>query len=307
MKTTFKVFTLLTLSLFIDNKVNAQESSTNSEEEEQTSAKIEFVGNANIQKSLTNGDDIPANTGIGVIYTENLNKRFKALHSIEIELNINIASTVDTLKTKYDTNNNVINKSEFGNSILLPSNSGQAFGFRFKGYLTRKSDETNDSSANDNNESGEWFRDESPLPILGIISGFNVNFNGANRNWYDKNTNNTIKVSNLSFYAGLFHEFVTRVPSIREKYSITFGVGLTGRLIGGDLASDDNRELRKIFLGSDRTSFLGFEANLGMRLKNIRAEIRLPLLSQKDKISGLSGIQPNTFIGFVGGFSLELN
>jgi len=134
----------------------------------QTNTTLEFVGNANIQKSLSNSDEIPTITGIGVIYREYLYERSKALHSIEIELTLNIAFTVDTLKTVYDASNNVTNKSEFGNSILLPSNSG-----------------------------------------LGTVT--------------------------------------------------------TGKLI----TQEENSELRRTFLGSDRTSFLGFKANLGLRLRNI--------------------------------------
>jgi hypothetical protein len=284
----------------------------------QTNPALEFVGNANIQKSLTNGDEIPANTGIGVIYRENLHERFKALHSIEIELSINIASTVDTLETVYDTSNNVTNKSAFGNSILLPSNSGQAFGFRIIGYLTQKTDSYVAAAAPAAGgapavpaaaapAAKPWLRDQSPLPLYGFISGFNINFNGSNRNWYDSDSDRSLKVSNLSMYAGLFHEFVKRDPKIREKYSITLGAGITGKLIGGDIAQEENSELRKTFLGSTRTSFLGFETNLGLRLKNIKAEVHIPFFRNKDKIPGLSGVQPTTFIGFVGGFSLDLN
>jgi hypothetical protein len=266
-----------------------------------TDATIEFVGDANIQKSLSSGDGIPANTGLGVIYKETLPKRYKWLYSIEMGLTINVASTADSLKTSY-TSNTVNNKSDFGNSILLPLNSGQAFNFSFKGYFTKP------DTANHN---CKWSRTPSssdvplPIPILNIISGMYVNFAGSNRNWSDSLSKTTVKASNVSTQVGIFHEFID--PKDRENYSLTLGIGYSARWLLGDVAEEQYSSLRQNILGTTKTGFNGWEVILAFRLKNIQAEVHVPFLSQKNGIPGLSGVQPNTFIGFSGGFPLKLN
>jgi hypothetical protein len=279
-----------------------------------TNPQLQFVGNANVQKSLTNGEDIPANTGIGVIYREDLGAEYMWLHDIEISLTINIASTVDTLKTKYDqTNYHIKNVSDFGNSVLLPSNSGQAFGFSFKCYVTKR-----DSVTTNGVIYRDWYRGRSAMAVVRIISGFCITFNGSNRYWtkgeipdsisgVTSEKERTVKVANLALYAGIFHEFIARRQNIRDNYSITVGAGFSGRWIAGDISAESNDIFRKSIIGTDKTAFMGGEINVGMRLKNIKAEVRMPFLFCKDKVPGLTGVQPNTFIGFMGGFSLELN
>lgn len=249
---------------------------------------IQFVGSGNIQKSLNSGEEIPANTGIGVIYRETLHGKetLKWLYNFELALNINIASTVDTLKPEFNEKKEIINQRDFGNSILLPSNSGQSFNLSFKGYFSNKDTQH-----------------PAPKPILSLISGFYVNLTGANRNWaYDSTY---ARASVISFQAGIFHDFVDR-DQRQHGYSITMGLGYTGRFLMGDVAHSRNMDVRKSLLGTTSTSFHGVEFSLAITLKNIRASVRIPYLYAKDEVPGLSGVQPNTIIGFVGGFSLEL-
>lgn len=268
-----------------------------------TSPTIEFVGQGNIQPSISNGSKIPATTGIGVIYTENLGTSFTWLHNIRLEFSLNVASTVDTIKSINDANNRVTNIRDFGNSILIPLSSGQAYSFNFIGYVTRKGDDP------------MWRRNKKPLPVLwGLVSGFNVSFVGSNRNWeydstYTVNNNNTtaqklVKTSMISLYAGLFHEFIPFED--RPNNSITIGLGYSGRFIAGDIAQTTESNLRNKLLGSTTNSFNGYEISLGIRFSNIKAEVRVPFMPRIDSIPGLSGVQPNTFIAFSGGFPIDL-
>jgi hypothetical protein len=265
-------------------------------------ASIEFVGQGDIQQSITSGAKIAANTGIGIIYRENSNIRYKWLHNIELDLSINVASSADTIKSIIK-NDVVTNKSDFGNSVLLPLNSGQAFSFAFTGFLTNKG-----------GESGNFYRNDSPTPLIGFISGFKVSISGSNRNWeYDSVSNHNlhstlIKASLLSTYVGLFYDFFRPGPdnNYGANYSVTIGAGYTGRFILGDVAQGTQAAYRNELLGSTQNSFNGCEVSLGLRFYNIKAEVHIPFLSRKDNVSGLSGSQLTTYIGFSGGFPLDL-
>ncbi|HWD90636.1 MAG TPA: putative Ig domain-containing protein [Mucilaginibacter sp.] len=271
-------------------------------------ATIEFVGQGDIQQSLSSGAKIPANTGIGVIYRENSNSHYGILHNIEVEFSVNVASTVDTVKATKDASFNVSNKSAFGNSVLLPLNSGQAFSFGFTGYLTDKG-----------GPYGNYYRNDAAKPLWGFLSGFKVNIAGSNRNWEsdstttnpDKSTTTIptlVKASLLSTYVGVFYEFITPTAdnNFGQNASVTLGAGYTGRWILGDVEQNAQTILRQRLLGSNVNSFNGVEFQLGLRFYNIKAEVHIPILFSKANIPGLTGVQPTTFIGFSGGFPIDL-
>ncbi len=282
--------TIITSSLILLGSIcRAQIGGTNSIYSDSITT-IQFVGSGNIQKAINNSNgEIPANTGIGVIYREKIDdgSRLLWLYNFELSLNINIASTVDTIKPEYDVNGRMTNKHDFGNSLLLPSNSGQSFNVSFKGYFDGKKDGIN-----------------APVPFFEMLSGFYVNFAGANRNW--ASDERYVKASVLSLQAGVFHDFVGRRHR-NQGYSICIGLGYTGRFLLGDIAHEDNDDLRESLLGTRALSLHGAEFMLAIQLKNIRASVRIPYLYSSREVPGLSGIQPNTFIGFTGGFTLALN
>jgi hypothetical protein len=273
---------------------------------------IEFVGQGDIQQSLNTGAKIGANTGIGIIFRQNSSRRYGILHNIEVELSVNVASTADTIKSTYETDpktNMVTNKSDFGNSVLLPSNSGQAFSFSFTGYLTEKG-----------GPNGNYQRNAAPIPLGGVLSGFKVAFAGSNRYWdsvgYSDNsatppvrttTDNLVKASLVSAYLGIFHEFfpLNKDTQYGRNGSITLGLGYTARWILGDAAQPTEDSLRTKLLGSLTKTFYGPEISLGLRFYNIKAEVHIPFL-RKNNIPGLSGTQLTTFIGFSGGFPIDL-
>jgi hypothetical protein len=270
-------------------------------------ATISFVGQGDLQQSLNSGQKIAANTGIGVIFRQSSNTHFGILHDIEVELSLNIASTVDTIKSINQGSLNssvqtVTNKQDFGNSVLLPLNSGQALSFNFKGYFTRRGGET-----------GNFRRNESPKPLGGVLSGFNISLNGSNRNWQYVDTiaatkPTLVKASLLSLYIGPFYEFYA--PSSGTDYnrdiSITLGAGYSGRWILGDVQQGSQADFRTKMLGTTKNSFNGGEVIIALRFYGIKAEAHLPFFSNKTSVPGLTGSHLTTFIGFTGGFPIAL-
>ena len=273
----------------------------------QTPATITFVGQGDLQQSLNNGAKIAANTGIGVIFRQNSNKHFGILHDIEVELSLNVASTVDTLKSINKGSlgssvQTVTNKQDFGNSVLLPLNSGQALSFNFKGYFTRRGGAT-----------GNFRRNESPKPLGGFLSGFNISLNGSNRNWQYVDTikgvsPTMVKTSLLSLYIGPFYEFYASTSSTgyNRDISITLGAGYSARWILGDVQQSNQADFRTKLLGTTKNSFNGTEVVLALRFYGIKAEAHLPFFSNKTSVSGSTGTHLTTLIGFSGGFPIDL-
>lgn len=257
---------------------------------------IDFVGSGDIQKSASNGNDINANTGIGVIF-ERYNSMYKPLQSFELEATLNIASTSDSVKALL--NNNVIqNSRDFGTYIINPISTKQSIYINSNLYF---------GAADDEKMLGFIARH--------IVNGVNVRLVTSNSVWeYDSTTSN---LGALAFRAGVFHEFIPdnyRVGKVgsddegRSKYSIYLGINYSYRGILGDILSEQNTEFRQSILGSEQTKFKGFELNFGFRLNNLRAEFQMPILNiENNSIDGLTNAQFLFSIKFVGGFSLKLD
>lgn len=244
---------------------------------------IEFFGKGDIQKTLGEGSTIPANTGIGVYYTEWFEKPilFNSVYRIELEASINVASTVDTLTAEYNTNNEITNASEFGSSVLTPLNSGQAVRIYLKGM----------------------FADQ----LFGFITGFRLKYIGSNRNWKALDANDefkSIQATISSFRGGIFHEFLA--PQLRDEYSINVGIFAAYNSIKGDIGLKQNKEILKKILDTSRRSYFGPEFALEIKLKNLRAEFAYSWLQPSVEIPGLSSGRLVTTISFVGGFGLKL-
>lgn len=246
---------------------------------------ITFVGSGNIQKSFEKGDELPATTGLGVSaikYFPHLsNKTFAGFYRVDIEATINIASTLDTLSSASTIQSNgdirASDMSLFGNSILTPLNAGEAASLDIRAY-NRKS-------------------------YLGFISGFRVYNVSSNRNWQVGDT--LIQATTNMFRLGAFHEFVDFEN--RDDYSITLGIAWAYNSVRGDVGLDSNSELRKVFLGTDQYKFSGMEFQMGLRLKNIRADFAYVRFNKNlADVPGLTGNRLVTTIRFVGGFGLEL-
>jgi hypothetical protein len=255
---------------------------------------VDFVGSGDIQKSVSEGKDINANTGLGIIF-ERFSGIEKIIQSFELEGTINIATTADTIKSKID-NNVLQNGRNFGTYILNPISARQSL------YI------------NSNIYFGYPKKDQDKLTIYGrvakTISGINVRVISSNNIWQYDNVTKNLGV--LAFRVGVFHEFIPDNYRLskenRSKNSLFIGLNYAYRGVFGDISSTKEDELRTKILGSSQTAFHGIEANFGFRLNNLRAEFQMPILKPSDKsIDGLTNTQFQFSIKFVGGFALKIN
>lgn len=258
---------------------------------------VDFVGSGDIQKSLSEGKDINANTGLGIIF-ERFNgdwdgEKFilnKILQSYEIEATINIATTADTINSTVQ-NSILQNRRSYGSYVLNPVSAKQSLYINsnfFFGYP----------------EGNPGF-----AKLAHYISGFNFRIISSNSVWQYDTTSTNLGV--LALRAGIFHEFFPDNYRLtkegRSRYALFLGLNYTFRGIFGDISAAKNDELRLKILGSSQTKFSGLEANFGFRLNNIRAEFQMPVLSNKAaSIEGLTNSQFLFSIRFVGGFALKL-
>jgi len=260
---------------------------------------LDFVGSGDIQKSISEGKDINANTGIGIFYERYNGSDEKIIQSFELEATINIASTADSLSAQIK-NSSLQNQRIFGTYVLNPISTLQSININSNIYFGYPK--------NDNGYT-IWGK------IAHAVSGANVRVISSNNVWRYNNTAANLGV--ISVRGGIFHEFVPdnfRLnQDMRSRYSIFFGINYTYRRIIGDLSSRANTDLRRDFLGQDEVKFKGIELNFGFRLNNLRAEFQMPnLVGQRDKgspklVDGLTNRQFLFSIKFIGGFSLKLD
>jgi len=251
---------------------------------------VKFVGNGNTQGIFQEGYEIPLSTGMGVNVSKAFNNNPSAFHrmtflgfyQIKLEASINVASTEDELLADslilYDSKQIVNNQSKFGKDILTPLNSGQAANIQFRGY----------------------FRNS----FLGVLSGVQVKYAGANRKW-GLNADSIFQATTNATRVGVFHEFVP--AKHREKYSISLVASYAFNSISGDITVKRNDEVRSLFLNTKTTSFHGLEAALELRLMNIRTEFAYVWLYPNSMaVPGLTNGRLVTTIGFTGGFGLNM-
>lgn len=248
----------------------------------QDSTLIRFVGSGDIQRSVSDGENITANTGIGVsLYrTWGEDGDTKMFKFIEVDLSINVASTADTFATQINEADMTPNRRALGSFILLPINARQATSFTFDGYFKSK---------------------VKKRKIR--LDGVHFKFVGANRVWSLGDQNSTVTA--LSFRLGLFYDFLPDDIKHPNEYAIKVGVNYTHRAIMGDLAFKEQDDFRKQLLGTTKQHFGGFEITFGIKLKNIKAEASIPMLLGPE-VQGLARTQFVTSINFVGGFPLQI-
>lgn len=263
---------------------------------------IDFVGTGDIQKSISNGDEVNSNTGIGFLFERYFIDSGQTKHghnrnyiqSLELEGIINIASTADSLILDR-RNGAIINRRNFGTYVLNPISAKQSLFVNSNIYFGFP-DETK----------SKWF-----AKFSSIISGINIRATASNNVWkYNDSTSRNLGA--IAFRCGVFHEVlpdnIRLSDQKRNKYSIFVGLNYSYRGIFGDITSDSNDVIRTDVLGASQTSFSGIEANFGFRLNNIRAEFQMPVLKKREaaSIDGLTDTQFIFSIKFIGGFALKL-
>lgn len=269
---------------------------------------IDFVGTGDIQKTISEGQDIQANTGIGIVYERVNDKEDRFFQSLELDAFINIFTTADTLIGGF-TNSQLDNRRSFSSYLLNPISSRQSTYINANYYFgyPRKIESAVDIME-EKPKNFTWFG-----KMANYISGVNARFIASNSTW-QYNSDTIRNIAALYARLGVFHEILPDnyrydESTGRTKYSCYIGVNYSFRGMFGDLSSAENELIREKFLGSKRKAFGGTELNFGFRLNNLRAEFQMPILPGKGNkaIEGLTNTQFLFSIKFVGGFGLKLN
>ena len=245
---------------------------------------LNFVGDANVQNSLSSGSELTANTGIGLVMDRFWLGNRNLFRQFTVSMTINVASTADSIMAEVSGNNEVLNQRDFGTYLLIPNSSKQSA--NLKGNL--------------------YFNDfgEEALKVTKFVSGINFDLVGSNSNWVFKDQN--LNLAALALKIGIFHEFIPDKIRFNDGYSIIVGANYSSRYILGDLNFDQFSESKKSLINTDKSSFHGIEFTAKFKFRNIVAQVTLPFLAG-DEVPGLTRSQFVTSIGFVGGFPLKLS
>ncbi len=244
---------------------------------------LQFFGEGNIQKSLNSGEELPANTGLGIYYRKKVATPFLGMDDLRVAMSINVASSTDTIVGVVGPDGTAINVREFGSYVLLPGNSKQGASLDVRGYFKK---------------------DHKLRPHFG---GLNFNFIASNRTF--RFGQEEINASVVGCSAGVFHDFtIDSNETDNLDYAILLEMNLLFRGIYGDLGQrgSDRDEARNRIFGTTKVPYLGGELKAGFKLNNILAELSLPFLfaSEENEVPGLTNIQFITTIKFVGGFPI---
>jgi len=251
----------------------------------QDSVSVEFVGNTEIQKAISSNTEIPANAGIGVRFTKKYGSPTSILgiDKLELDLSVSVASNVDTIKAIVNTNNEITNVNAFGNSILMPLNSGQSVMLNIRTFMNNR---------------------KTRNTVIFQNWGIQGYAGASNRVWNYQNDSQD--VSTIAINVGLFTELMPF--NNMDEFSISGGLDIATRWIFGNAGHDYATDFRKSIIGTDKIFFLGFEPNLTIRLRDIKASATLPILFsfENNDVPGLTKGQFMTMIRFTGGFPLSL-
>ena len=258
---------------------------------------IGIIGGADIQKIIGKSEDnIPANLSLGIVYKQlfSNDNDLKLLSDIYTQTYINLSQTYDTIKAEYAANGSISNLSQYGDFLLLPTNSKYSASAYFTGYFYRNSRKLNNSK----------------IGLYDIIFGTFNGIHGEAAAGQKVFTFDSINYSTvgLSLRLGLFHEFIPKDIRLKKNYSIIFGVDFSQRHIFGDLGQNVNDEFRKTNLGTDKKSFFGVEPYLNFRFENLFIEVTVPNLWQKhnEDIPGLTMTRFILKVKFVGSLPLSI-
>jgi hypothetical protein len=245
---------------------------------------LTFFGDGNLQKTIQSNDELAATTGVGVhidkYFRQLPGQKFGPWYRAELMAQINVASSIDTIKAEYkEVNGNKVmtNISSFGNSILTPLNSGQAVDLKLR-LFNKKT-------------------------IGGVISGFEIHYIGSNRNWkLNEDVFGQINTNLARIIA--FHDLIPYAK--RNNYAVMLRAGYAANWVRGDLGSRDMTPTRKQFVDTGRRTFHGVEFGLGLQLRNILADFAYTILPSSKDVPGLTGSRLVMTIKFVGGFKIAL-
>ncbi len=260
---------------------NDEKDKVRSEDPLKSIFEITFVGEGNLQSSLTSGSKLSPNTGLGVVLNRFWFEDKVKIRQFNLGLSISVANTFDTISAKLD-NNLISNQRDFGSFLLIPTNNKQSAILSSSVYFNRFNSK-----------------------LAKVFSGASFTFLGARSLW---NINNTdYHMAAVQWKLGVFHDFVPDKYRYHNGYSIIVGGNFGGRYLLGDINYNSNEDKRMEFINSKKKSFFAFELYAQIKIRNIIAEVNLPLFLGDEEVPGLTKSQFFTTIRFIGGFPLKIN
>lgn len=241
-------------------------------------------GFGNLQPNLLNNARGPdGNIALGVSFNRRWKDSWSILNvkSLYFKVNLNIASSADTLSlfTDTPTASSFNSTRALGQYLLYPITSAQTADLDFLYYL-----ETN---------------------FYGLVSGFNFKIMASNRS-FKFSDQEFINALGIYYRVGFFHDFIPEAARFEEGISLRAGISFTRRFLRGDIELDEFADQFEKIIPDGKDNFSGLELNFAINVKDISIELNLPFKTDSE-IPGLGGAQFSDLIAFGGGLKLPLN
>ncbi len=257
---------------------------------------LDFVGAGNVQRSLDNGEGLPASTGLGVVLDEYHRRKQifgGTVDRVRFSGQINVANTDDSLSVVYGANGPE-NPSQVGEAIMTPLVGRRAVDLDLMVFFSDSVKRIKKDSSVIQRSVSSW---------RSLISGVQVKYTGSNRLLVD--SSGSVKCTINALRIRLFHDILSR--EYNHDFNVLIGLGWGFNSLRGDVAQQGNDAYREHLLGTRNMFFGGLETFAMFRIKNIRAEFSYTWLDVGGNVAGLSGSRMVTTISFVGGFPVKLN
>lgn len=257
---------------------------------------LDFVGAGNVQRSLDNGEGLPASTGLGVVLDEYHRKKQifgGTVDRVRFSGQINVANTDDSLTIAYGING-VENPSQVGEAIMTPLVGRRAVDLDLMVFFADTVRRTKKDGTSILRPVAFW---------RSLITGLQVKYTGSNRLLVDSAGSVKSTINALRFR--VFHDILGR--DYNHDYNVLIGAGWGFNSLRGDVAQKGNEAFREDILGTKNLFYGGIEVYAMFRIKNIRAEFSYTWLDVGGNVAGLSGSRMVTTISFVGGFPVQLS
>jgi hypothetical protein len=170
-----------------------------------------------------------------------------------------------------------LEKKLFGSSLLLPQNSSSNIS-NFELQLGMKS----------------FFKSHNSKYIRAIGGQFTYRVN--NTIWEKSSINLPIAISSISLDL-TYRLLDVGMADSDERIKLIMNFGYINRRLGGDYGLNQNSELRKEFLGTDKLGFDGVKISTRLEISKFYGQIDITNFGKKHNIAGFSGDQAIITLG----------
>lgn len=210
--------------------------------------------------------------------TGTLGVRFEVYNNLYASSTFTVHSQNQEIST-----DDILEEKLFGTNLLLPQNSS--------------SDISNFELVAGVNSFYRFFNDffdsefkKRKSDIFLKTLGFQAQFRTNNTIWQKQNVQLPITIASLNADFR-FRMLDVEMMETNERIKLIVGVGYTNRRLGGNYGLNQNSDLRKEFLGTDRLSFDGFKFSTRLEISKFYGQFDLTTFGKKHDIAGFSGDQ----------------